>query len=236
MKDLTESLPSPVPGPGNGLDRANSNVEVRISRASAVIVQRVAPATVDWFLAWQNGVATLAKTFSGYQGTDIYPPTAGQGDDWVAVVHFVDSDALQRWLSSPARAASVAQLRAQIGEFDLRTGGFGFWFTDQSPGSRSMPPSWKMVIAVLCGLYPTTMLLSFIGPYFAWMGFAPSMLVSLALSVSILQWIVMPRVTTALSPWLNANGPSDRTRSTGGLCLLLLLLVGMVLMFRLVTG
>ena len=44
----------------------SSSLEVHISRASAVVVQQVPAALVDWFMEWQSGVTGAAEGFAGY--------------------------------------------------------------------------------------------------------------------------------------------------------------------------
>jgi antibiotic biosynthesis monooxygenase (ABM) superfamily enzyme len=214
-------------------------LEVRTSTGSAAIVQQVPPAAVDRFMDWQRGVTTAAEGFTGYQGTEVYPPASGQPDAWVTVIHFDDEAALEQWLGSPLRAQWVDKLHAQVGKFELRklSGGFGLWFAGLPKGAGELPPSWKMALTVLCGLYPTVMLLTiFVGPYTSPLGLAVSMLIGNALSVSILQWCVMPTLMAVLGPWLNANAVSNRLRSAGGLAALVLLLAAATWLFRQVTG
>ncbi len=213
-------------------------MEVRVCRASAVVVQRIPPAAADWFLQWQRGVTAAAETFPGYRGTDVYPPADGQGDEWVVLIHFDDDASLRRWLGSPVRAEWVGRLQAKVGAFEMKVlqGGFGFWFAGLVRGTDAVPPSWKMVLTVLLGLYPTVMLLTvFVGPYTSRLGLAVSMLIGNALSVSILQWVVMPSLTRLLGPWLRAK-PGSKGMSIIGLVLLLLVLAAMTALFRLATG
>jgi len=215
-------------------------VEVRVCRASAVILQRVPAAAAERFLQWQRGVTRAAETFAGYRGTDVYPPADGPQGDWVAVIHFDDEAALQRWLTSPVRQERVDQLRREIGDFRLTTlaGGFGAWFAGLARGpGNALPPSWKMALTVLLGLYPTVLLLTlFVGPYTNPLGLALGMLIGNALSVTILQWAVMPVLTALLGPWLKANGKQQSALSICGFFLILLLLAGLTLLFRLVSG
>jgi hypothetical protein len=46
----------------------------------------------------------------------------------------------------------------------------------------------------------------------------------------------VPALTTLLAPWLKANSDKQRAFSIGGLFLILVLLVGLALLFRQVTG
>jgi antibiotic biosynthesis monooxygenase (ABM) superfamily enzyme len=214
-------------------------LEVRVSRASAAIVQRVPKAAADWFLEWQRGITAAAEGFPGYRDTDVYPPADGERDEWVVVLHFDDDAALQRWLTSPERAGWVKKLRAECSTFDVQAlpGGFGPWFARAAHAQQAAPPSWKMVVSVVLGLFPTVMLLSiFVGPYTEPLGFAVAMLIGNALSVSILQWAVMPVLTAVLARWLGANAPSQRALSYGGLAVILGVLACLALLFRQVTG
>ncbi|HZY89722.1 MAG TPA: hypothetical protein VFE78_33180 [Gemmataceae bacterium] len=213
-------------------------MEVRVCRASAVIVQRVPAADAGWFLEWQRGVTAAAERFAGYRGTDVYPPAEGR-EDSVVVLHFDDEKSLGQWLGSPVRAEWVQKLRARLGDFELQKlpGGFGPWFAGLRRGADAPPPGWKMVLTVLLGLYPTVVLLSlFPGKYTAPLGMAVSLLIGNALSVALLQWAVMPALTALFGPWLRA--PADRRPAlvAGGVVLIVLLLAGLVVLFRQVTG
>jgi antibiotic biosynthesis monooxygenase (ABM) superfamily enzyme len=215
-------------------------VEVRVCRASAVIVQRVPADAADWFLEWQRGVTAAAERFAGYRGTDLYPPANGRDDASVVVLHFEDEKALGQWLDSPARAEWVQKLRGRIGDFELQKlpGGFGPWFAGLRRGPQAAPPpGWKMVLTVLLGLYPTVVLLSlFPGAYTAPLGMAVSLLIGNALSVSLLQWAVMPVLTAGLARWLHAPDDKRPAFAVGGGVLIVLLLAGLVVLFRQVTG
>ena len=126
-------------------------MEVRVSSASAVVVQRVPAAGAEWFLEWQRGITAAAEGFAGYRGTDVYPPADSQRDEWVVVIHFDDEKSLQQWLGSPVRAQWVEQLRARVGDFELQAlpGGFGPWFASLPRRPATVPPPWKMALTVL---------------------------------------------------------------------------------------
>ena len=211
-----------------------------IARASAAIVQRVPAEATDKFRAWQREVTAAAQKFPGYEGTDLYPPASG--DEWVTVIHFESEAALQRWIASPERARWVEKLRATVGDFELRTlkGGFSLWFAglrNDKGADGTMPPPWKMALTVLLGLYPTVMLLTlFVSPITSPLGFSISMLIGNALSVALLQWVVVPALMRVLRPWLEANAANVRRLSFAGVGGIALLLVGLAFAFRPFTG
>lgn len=213
---------------------------MRVSRASAAVVQRVPASAVDWFLEWQRDTTRAAEAFPGYGNTELFPPPDGAGDQWVTLFHFEDDAALKRWLDSPERARCLETLHARIGGFELKTlsGGLGTWFADRAEDAGAHgPPGWKMVLCVVLGLYPTVMLLSMtVGLATDRWGLALSMLIGNACSVSILQWGVMPVLTRSLKPWLQANDAAQPRLMLGGIAVVLLALALMVVVFRTITG
>jgi len=226
------NTPSPETSP--------AGMDLRPSRASSVIVHQVPPDSVDPFLEWQRGIARAAERFPGYQATDVYPPADRQQRQWVVVVHFNDPEALQRWIDSPVRSEWTAKLPNSVRDFHLKTlpAGFGPWFAGMVDGQASpLPPSWKMALTVFLGIYPTVMLLTvLVGPLTSALGLALSMLIGNALSIAILQWAVMPALERALGPWLRANAANEKTRSLGGLFLIVCALAAMAVLFRRLTG
>lgn len=214
-------------------------MEIRRSCASSVIVHRVPVNSVDCFIEWQRRISQVATSFPGYQTTDVYPPTEDGQLEWVVIIHFDTSEALQRWLHSVERSEWTAKLHGAIANFRIETLSTGFapWFGGfVNKPEGTLPPAWKIALTVLLGLYPTVMLLTLlISPHLSWLGFALSMLISNALSVSILQWAVMPRLNTWLAPWLQANTNREKALS-GGLVLILLLLGVLVGLFHWVMG
>lgn len=216
-------------------------MQVRGAGATSVIVHRLPADRVERFLELERAITDAAATLPGYQGTDVYPPAAGHPDEWVVAIHFDKPEALERWLNSPVRSEWVARLRSEIGEFSLKTlpSGFGAWFAGLANGSDSavLPPSWKIALTILLTLYPTVMLLAiFVGPRIQSVGLALSMLISNALSVSILQWAVQPALNPLLGRWLRANDKRQLTYSLAGLVAILALLGVMLAIFRLATG
>jgi uncharacterized protein len=216
------------------------HMDIPGARISTLVVQRVPADRVQRFLECQRGLTRAAEGFPGYQGTELYPPADGRQQEWVAVIHFDDQESLQRWIDSPERAEWAKKLRDEIGDFQLKTlpSGFGIWFAGLATGpGGEPPPSWKIALVVLLGLYPTVMVLAILlGKLLSPLGMAASMLISNTLSVAIGQWLTMPLLTNALGTWLNANAPEKRVLSIGGLVLIWLFLGGLVVLFRLVTG
>lgn len=85
--------------------------------------------------------------------------------------------------------------------------GLEAWFRSPVP-----PPRWKMAVATLCGVYPTSLFLSYaLGPYIQGLHPAFRTLIVAGCMVAMLTWIVMPQVTKVLKPWLSRNSRSSKS-------------------------
>jgi antibiotic biosynthesis monooxygenase (ABM) superfamily enzyme len=85
--------------------------------------------------------------------------------------------------------------------------GLEAWF--RSPGA---PPRWKMALATLCGVYPTSLFLTYVlAPHIQGLHPAFRTLIVAGCMVGMLTWIVMPRVTKVLKPWLSGNSHSNQS-------------------------
>lgn len=66
------------------------------------------------------------------------------------------------------------------------------------------PPRWKMAVATLMGVYPTSLLLgTFVAPQVHHLPRPVTALIIASCMVACLTWFVMPLVTKALHRWLN---------------------------------
>ena len=79
--------------------------------------------------------------------------------------------------------------------------GLEAWFRSPDP-----PPRWKMAIATLCGVFPTSLFLSFVlGPFIQSFPTILRLLIIAMSMVCLLTWVVMPQVTKILKPWLQKS-------------------------------
>ncbi|MCE9552562.1 MAG: antibiotic biosynthesis monooxygenase [Planctomycetes bacterium] len=220
---------------------ATTLLDVLPSEAASVIVHRVPGSLTETFVQWQRGVTAATAQVEGYLRTEVYPPADDRETQWVVVVHFATHATLRRWLDSPQRAQWIAELATELKNFRIKTlpQGFGSWFADadlqDEPEATHevLPPSWKMALVVLLALYPTVMLLSLlVVPWLSVLGFAFAMFISNALSVSILQWGIMPRLTKRLNRWLTLPFNASRKLNIGVALAIIVLLGCLVGLFQ----
>lgn len=202
------------------------------SRVSAIIVQKIAPEKTNAFLTWQQEITNATKAFAGYERTEVFPPIAEIQDEWVTIVHFQSNEALDKWLKSDTRAALNGRFNEEFGEFDLRkvASGLGFWF---AAGTSGGPPGWKMVLTVLFALYPSVVLVSVaVLPLLKGWSFAEKMLLANLMTVSMLQYLIMPVLRKYLAWWHAPPEGKERNYTVAGTALLIVLLGAMALVFN----
>ncbi|MGH3645167.1 MAG: antibiotic biosynthesis monooxygenase [Mycobacterium sp.] len=173
------------------------------------------------FLAVQDRLAGASSTFPGYQGTVLLPPESG--NEWLSMLRFRTPEQLATWLRSPVRDQALPGLRSSLTKgFSTVSQTTPFATTVRIQDGRTlMTPNWKSAMLVLLVLYPTVMVLSrFFGPLLDRAGAEPwlALWVSQIVSVSALQWWLMPNVTRPFRKWLDpVDGAGSRISLIGAL-------------------
>jgi len=88
--------------------------------------------------------------------------------------------------------------------------GLEAWF--RSPGGP--PPRWKMAAVTLLGVYPVSLLIGFVlSPQLKKLPLALNLFCVSTLIVACLTWLVMPRLTRWLKPWLNPKPQKNSSQA-----------------------
>jgi antibiotic biosynthesis monooxygenase (ABM) superfamily enzyme len=172
-----------------------------------VFTHRVAKDKVEDYLAWRRKVIAAQAHFPGYLATEFFRPHGTFQNEWVDIVRYSSVADLNRWMESEERQSLVKELDPIVESMHAHpvTGLEGWFALNREPGATvSGPPRWKQVLAVLFALYPTVMVLRFLNPLWSSLSLAEAMLIGNFLSVSLLTYLVMPRVSRFLSFWLEA--------------------------------
>jgi uncharacterized protein len=169
---------------------------------TVTVARHVVPGREAEFEEWANGITGAAARHDGFLGGGVLRPGDG-GPEWHVVYRFASNEALSEWETSLERARWLLRgdgLMREVGRH--RTSGLETWF--ELPGRTApAPPRWKMAVATLLGILPLTMLFNvLVAPT---MSSWPLVLRVAALSVSLvtlMTWVVMPRMTRLLANWL----------------------------------
>lgn len=143
----------------------------------------------------------VASSFEGHQGGRYFFPEKPDSSDFAVIFRFDTKENLNIWLASRERKSFYDRLNPLVQDESLRKiYGLECLFAS-TPDS---PPKWKMVIILICVIYPLVIILSI---FYSWLlgdsvHFSVRALCSLATSVILTTYAILPLVTRLLKNWL----------------------------------
>jgi len=154
------------------------------------------------FLAGINGAA---KAFPGYLGEEVFRPAGGAGGEYRIIYRFDSPAHLRAWLDSGERAAWLGRAEPHVAG-PMRTEfltGLESWFTLPTQPGGLPPPPYKMAILTWATIFPLiTLVVVASAPLIGGLPLVPRLAVTTLVTVSLMTWVVMPRVTWLLRRWL----------------------------------
>jgi len=179
---------------------------------TATVTRRVKPghqAAYEEFLA---GIGGAAKAFPGYLGEEVFRPGGGEGGEYRIVYRFDSSAHLRAWLDSPERAAWLTRAEPHVAG-PMRTQvltGLEGWFTLPAQPGAPPPPPYKMAILTWVTIFPLiTVVVVVSAPLIGGLHLVLRLAVTTLVTVSLMTWVVMPRVTALLRRWLYPGRQGD---------------------------
>jgi antibiotic biosynthesis monooxygenase (ABM) superfamily enzyme len=171
---------------------------------TATVTRRVKPGHEDAYEEFLAGISGAAKGFPGYLGEEVFRPASGQGGEYRIVYRFDSPAHLRGWLDSEERAAWLARAEPHVAgpmRAQFLTGLEGWFTLPAQPGAP--PPPYKMAVLTWVTIFPLITLVvvvsaPLIGPW----PLAARLAVTTLVTVSLMTWVVMPRVTALLRRWL----------------------------------
>jgi uncharacterized protein len=172
---------------------------------TAVASRRVKRGRKREFEEWVGGILAAANTYPGYLGSEVLRPSDPEDDEYRIVFRFDHASNLQAWENSEERRRWLDKSRPLLDEEEkvhVLTG-LETWFTLPSKPGEPAPPRYKMVIVTWLGVFPiVTIIFSMFGH---WLNLLPTLvrtLVFTAVMVTLMTYVVMPRLTRLFSFWL----------------------------------
>lgn len=169
---------------------------------TAVISSRVKAGQEPAYRLAHDVIAAEMAGTPGFLRSEMFEPAPPVQPETIVVFSFDTREHLDAWLESDRRRAVIAPLEPLIeGERTLNiVGGFAGWFPppDDRPVKR-----WKQAIAVLFGLLPVSLIVAVVRRAVAPdLPLVPGVLISNAIGVLVLTYVIMPHLTTWLAGWL----------------------------------
>ena len=188
--------------------REEPRSEVLVREAGAepvkiVMERRVRPGAHQAFGQWLQELLTAAARAPQHQGTSVFQ--AGT-DDYFILLRFASAQDLEGWRAAEQTVELLRRgdLHATAPGAVHVVSGLETWFTVPGrPVASLPPPRWKMALVTWLALLPQALLLGRVLP--AGLPTLGKVMVSTALPVAMLTWVLMPRLTRWLYPWLYAS-------------------------------
>jgi uncharacterized protein len=170
------------------------------------VTRRVKPGHEAAYEAFLAGISGAARAFPGYLGVEIFRPTpGGQGGEYRTVYRFDSAAHLHAWRDSPEHAAWLARAEPHVAG-PMRTQvltGLEGWFTLPSQPGAPPPPPYKMALVTWVTIFPLiTLVVVATAPLLGRLPLVARLAVTTGVTVPLMTWVVMPRMTRLLGRWL----------------------------------
>lgn len=169
------------------------------------ISRRVKPGHEAQYERWISGVIEAASTYPGHLGTNVLRPGPTTNHEYVLIYRFDSYSNCQRWEKSSLRQEWLVKLGDMVeGDPTMRRGtGLEFWFDLPELPVQKHPSPHKMALVLICVVYTLVLMFNLtLAPWLEGMQLWQRVLVIVVLQVLLMTYLVMPRVTRLLQPWL----------------------------------
>lgn len=184
---------------------------------TTTVTRRVTPGHEPAYEEILEGLIAAATGFPGHLGVEVFRPDA-PGGEYRTVYRFDSPEHLRAWLDSPERAAWLARAEPHAaGAMQSRyLTGLESWFTLPARPGAPPPPPWKMAILTWVTIFPLiTGVVLALDPLLDGFALMPRLATTTAVTVPLMTWVVMPRVTRLLRPWLYPNSHHPPAHENG---------------------
>lgn len=183
-------------------------------QVTIVVARRVKPGREQDYEAWLEGIRAAAQAYPGYLGTSVVRPAVATQHEYVSVFRFASVATLRRWEASEDRHRWMSRL-SDLVESDVgvrKVEGVELWMTSDGTAPASPPSRFRMALLLIAVVYAFILVLS---PLARWLmpdvWLELRLFVTLTVEIFLMTYVVMPRLTRWLRPWLY---PGARTHGS----------------------
>jgi uncharacterized protein len=176
---------------------------------TTTVTRRVKPGHETAYEEFLEGIIAAASGFPGHLGVEVFRPDR-PGGEYRTVYRFDSAEHLRRWLDSEERSAWLERAEPHaIGPMRARyLTGLESWFTLPAEPGAPPPPPYKMALLTWITITPLiTGVVFALGPFLDDLALVPRLAITTAVTVPLMTWVVMPRLTRLLRGWLFPTGP-----------------------------
>lgn len=170
-----------------------------------IAVHRVKPGKEKAFERTMSGLIEAAMTFEGHLGANVIRPTDPTDSRYRIIFKFDRLSNLHYWETSEIRHTwlmRLAELTQESLPYQILTG-LETWFTLPAQHSVTPPPRYKMAFITWLAIFPLIVAINVL--LGAFLNQLPLLLRTLVLTivlVSLMTYVVMPRMTRLFARWL----------------------------------
>lgn len=172
---------------------------------TVVVTRRVRAGHEPAYEAWLERLLAEAAPLPGYLGATVTRPAPTHPREYTSVFRFATVADLRAFEASELRRRALREVAAHVEADPIwrELTGLELWFTPPAGTVAPQPSRPRMVALLVVVVY--AMVLSLGALVGAVLGDAPyplRLLLTIVLEVSLLTYVVMPRLTRALARWL----------------------------------
>jgi antibiotic biosynthesis monooxygenase (ABM) superfamily enzyme len=172
---------------------------------TTTVTRRVKPGHESFYESFLQGITAAAAQFAGHLGVEVFRPSSASTGEYRVVYRFDTDEHLRAWLDSDERAGWLERAEPHV-VGPMRTQfltGLETWFTLPDRPGTSPPPLYKMALLTWVTIFPLITLVAIVlEPLLERLSLVPRLALTTAVTVPIMTWLVMPRVTRLLRSWL----------------------------------
>jgi uncharacterized protein len=175
---------------------------------TTTVTRRVKPGHETAYEEFLEGIIAAASGFPGHLGVEVFRPDR-PGGEYRTVYRFDSAEHLRRWLDSEERSAWLERAEPHAAG-PMRTRyltGLETWFTLPAQPGAPPPPPYKMALLTWITITPLiTGVVLALAPLLDDLALVPRLAITTAVTVPLMTWVVMPRLTRLLRGWLFPTG------------------------------
>ena len=172
---------------------------------TTVVTRQVKPGHEQFYELFLEGIIATATRFPGHLGVEVFRPESASAGEYRVVYRFDTAEHLHAWLDSAEHAAWLERAEPHVTGPIRRQylTGLETWFTDPARPGTPPPPPYKMALVTWITIFPLiTLVVVILNPPLSGLPLVLRLAITTAVTVPLMTWVVMPRVTRLLRGWL----------------------------------
>lgn len=167
---------------------------------TVTVARRVVSGQEATYEAWAKGVSAASAAFPGYLGVTFLRPSIGY-NQYTIIYRFDTQVHADDWSNSDSRKEWIDRLDGIVeGEGEVRSvTGLETWFDLPTISVEQQPVRWRMCLVLMLVVFSLISAVNWaLSPVLDGLGFYARTAVVVAIQVTLMTYLVMPRVTALL--------------------------------------